>query len=64
MATHIAYRESIHRKPEDCLAAVAAGLTNGWQVSEVRKEGRSFVVLFSQERREAPESRDPHAQAS
>ena len=59
MTSTITYAESIYRKPEGCLTSMAARLANGWQVSDVHREGRTFVVVYSQERAEDPDASIP-----
>ena len=52
MVTHIAYDEKIDRRPEECLAAIAGRIAQGWQVSEVRQGQGAYVVLFRRDRGE------------
>lgn len=52
MVTRIAYDEKLYKRPEECIAAIAGRVAEGWQVSSVRQGQGTYVVLFCRERGE------------
>ena len=46
MVTRIAYDEKLYSRPEECIAAIAGRVAEGWQVCSLRKGRDTYVVLF------------------
>ena len=46
MVIRLDYDEALYRLAEDCMAAIAGRVAEGWQVSSIRRSRGAYIVVY------------------